>query len=189
MTGTWSSTTSTTIRMSWRAFCRLMERVSSVGAVPKTSVRIHDGELGRSYQVTKAAMPFCATMPRAERSSELSRLYQGNDFSSWRRVVVDSWPTLARSFFRVSAFSGVIARELGLRFAGVVVGSGMHRAYGACRASSILCKGYNCGCAESQRGSSPTPADRNERRRRPPPSGGDRRRASRLLAAGRAERV
>ncbi len=102
-----------------------MERVSSVGAVPKTSERIHDGELGRSYQVTNAAMPFWATMPSADRSSELSRLYQGSDFSSCRRVVVDSWPTLARSFFRVSDFSGVMLREDGLRFAGGVVGSGI----------------------------------------------------------------
>jgi hypothetical protein len=64
-------------------------------------------------------------MPRAERSSELRREYQGRDFSSWRRVVVDSWPTLARSFFRVSDFSGVVLRELGLRFAVGVVGSGI----------------------------------------------------------------
>lgn len=102
-----------------------MERVSSVGAVPKTSDRIHDGELGRSYQVTKAAMPFCATMPSADRSSELSRLYHGSDFSSCRRVVVDSWPTLARSFFRVSDFSGVMLREDGLRFTGGELGSGI----------------------------------------------------------------
>ena len=140
MIGTWSSTTSTTIRMSWSAFWRLMERVSSVGAVPKTSDRIHDGELGRSYHVTNAAMPFWATMPRAERSSEFSRLYHGSDFSSWRSVVVDSWPTLARSFLSVSAFSGVIAREAGLRFSGVVIGSAMHRAYGARRPSSICAK-------------------------------------------------
>src|SRR4051812_47374988 len=107
--------------MSWSAFCRLIERVSSVGAVPKTSERIHDGELGRSYQVTNAAMPFCATMPSADRSSEFSRLYQGRDFSSWRKVVVESWPTLARSFFSVSTFSGDMVFEAGLRFAGVVV--------------------------------------------------------------------
>jgi hypothetical protein len=102
-----------------------MDRVNSVGAVPKTSVRIHDGELGRSYQVTNAAMPFCATMPRAERSSELSREYQGSDFSNCRSVVVDSWPTLALSFFRVSDFSGAVLREAGLRFAVGVVGSGI----------------------------------------------------------------
>ena len=176
MTGTWSSTTSTTIRMSWRAFCRLMDRVSSVGAVPKTSVRIHDGELGRSYQVTKAAMPFCATMPSAERSSELSRLYQGSDFSSWRMVVVDNWPTLARSFFRVSDFSGVSARDAGLRFAGGVVGSGMLRAYGACRPSSICAKATTPVCWVTA-GRLPD-AGKHQRRRRPPPFGGGRRRRS-----------
>ena len=56
-------------------------------------------------------MPFWATMPRAERSSEFSRLYHGRDFSSWRSVVVESWPTLARSFLSVSTFSGGIALE------------------------------------------------------------------------------
>ena len=34
-------------------------------------------------------MPFWATMPSAERSSEFSRLYHGSDFSSWRSVVVE----------------------------------------------------------------------------------------------------
>src|SRR5215210_5914956 len=102
-----------------------MERVNSVGAVPKTSVRIHEGELGRSYQVTNAAIPFWATIPRAERSSELSRLYQGRDFSSSRMVVVESWPTLARNFFRVSDFSGVTLGGDCLRFADGVAGAGM----------------------------------------------------------------
>jgi hypothetical protein len=64
-------------------------------------------------------------MPKAERSSERSREYQGRDFSNSRRVVVDSWPTLARSFFRVSDFSGVVLREAGLRFAVGVVDSGI----------------------------------------------------------------
>ena len=102
-----------------------MERVSSVGAVPKTSVRIQDGELGRSYQVTKAAIPFCATMPSADLSSELSRLYQGRDFSSSRMVVVESWPTFARNFFRVSDFSGVTLGVDGLRLADGVAGAGI----------------------------------------------------------------
>jgi hypothetical protein len=46
-------------------------------------------------------------------------------------VVVDNWPTLALSFFRVSDFSGVMLGDTGLRFAGAGVGWGMHRAYGA----------------------------------------------------------
>src|SRR6478752_1078072 len=125
MTGTWSSTTSTTILISCNAFCRLMERVSSVGAVPKTSVRIHDGELGRSYHVTKAAIPFCATMPNADRSSALSWLYQGSDCSSLRMVVVESWPTFARSFLRVSDFSGVTFGGVGFRLADGLAGAGI----------------------------------------------------------------
>ncbi|MDI2023748.1 hypothetical protein PJL18_04296 [Paenarthrobacter nicotinovorans] len=113
------------MRISCRAFWRLIERVSSVGALPKTSVRIQDGELGRSYQVTNAAMPFCATRPSADRSSELRRLYQGSDFSSWRMVLVDSCPTFARSCRRVSAFSGDNAGVAALRFDVVLVGSAM----------------------------------------------------------------
>ncbi|ELT43013.1 hypothetical protein G205_21119 [Arthrobacter nitrophenolicus] len=70
-------------------------------------------------------MPFWATIPSADRSSELSRLYQGSDFSSSRMVVVDSCPTLARSFLRVSDFSGVTAGWAGLRFADGVAGAGM----------------------------------------------------------------
>ena len=62
-------------------------------------------------------------------------------------VVVDSWPTLARSFFRVSDFSGVMLREDGLRFAG---GGGWlwHPSSIRCLPGKLhLCKGYNpAGC-------------------------------------------
>ena len=88
--------------MSCRARCRLMERVSSVGAVPKTSESTQLGEEGCSYQETNAVMPFWATRPRAERSSALSRRYQGRVVSSSRRIMVDSVPMLARSRSSVS---------------------------------------------------------------------------------------
>ncbi len=68
-------------------------------------------------------MPFWATRPKAERSSELRRPYQGSDFSSWRMVLVDSWPTLARSCRRVSAFSGDNAWDAALRLVVVLLGS------------------------------------------------------------------
>jgi hypothetical protein len=70
-------------------------------------------------------MPFCATIPKADRSSALSLLYHGRDCSSCRMVVVESCPTLARSFFRVSDFSGVTLGWDGFRFAGWVDGAGI----------------------------------------------------------------
>src|SRR5690606_33421804 len=81
------------VRSRPRAFCKEMERVSSVGAAPKTSVTTQEGvEEGSSYQVTKVAIPFWAIRPRAARSFGAKERYQGNCWSRYFSAVVDSTP-------------------------------------------------------------------------------------------------
>ncbi|WP_418605616.1 hypothetical protein [Georgenia sp. SUBG003] len=76
-----SSTTSTTMRTSWRVCCREMERVSSGGAARKISWALYVPARGSSYQVMKAAMPACATRPIQERSSAARARYQSSSAS------------------------------------------------------------------------------------------------------------
>src|SRR5215217_4553127 len=120
--------------MSWRAFCRLMDRVSSVGAVPKTSLRTHSGDTGFWYQLTKEAMPFCATIPRADRSSGRSPRYHGRSASSCLRVAVDREPIVERSFSTVAGSGGAVPALVAPAALGALPGSssgcGILRAYG-----------------------------------------------------------
>lgn len=92
-----------TISTVWR---RVMARVSSRGAVPKTSVEIACGVSGCRNHSVNAAMPACATRPIQDRFSGGIARYHGRvssmraialaasrpeDFSSRRSVAVCGW--------------------------------------------------------------------------------------------------